>query len=242
MVEDVFISYGRSDRRYVERLAAHLQAVGFTVWWDHQVEPGDSFGRGIQDAIGRCALFVPVLTPDAVTSERVEREISYAADRHKRMFPLVLIPCQPPVELVGVEAGYVVGELMPSEWFVDRLRAATGGAPATPSGPLAVAPRESVPVSRTGRPETSAERGQDVAPADLNAAPLVDPPVPVQTKENYWAIWGILLAIINPWIALILSTVGIVVSGRRGRRGLAVVGLIINGAYSIVSIVILVRQ
>jgi hypothetical protein len=122
MAGSVFVSYSRSDRAYVERLAAHLEAAGLTVWWDNQMEAGVPFGSRIQRAIDECDVVIPVLTPAAAESRWVGREIAYADERGKPMLPLVLIPCTAPLVLAGLHLESVVGGQLPGVRFIDRLR------------------------------------------------------------------------------------------------------------------------
>ena len=84
----VFISYARDDLPAVQRLKAGLDAAGVTTWFDlERLEGGDDYDRKIQQNIGRCAYFIPVVS--ATTERRVEgyfrREWSYAIDRARNM-------------------------------------------------------------------------------------------------------------------------------------------------------------
>ncbi|MFT7304836.1 MAG: hypothetical protein ACI9P7_000094 [Candidatus Azotimanducaceae bacterium] len=53
-VADIFLSYAREDIDRVRPLAASLEKVGFSVWWDSELTPGEQFeefiGREIQQA------------------------------------------------------------------------------------------------------------------------------------------------------------------------------------------------
>jgi hypothetical protein len=142
----VFISYSRTDLLYVQRLAAYLAAAGLTMWWDYQLDPGDPFGRQIQDALEACAAVVPVLTPEAVASEWVGREISFALAQRKPIFPLTLIPCMAPIELAGVQSESVVGGQLPGARFVERLQAVASGVSARPAAVIAPPAPASSPV------------------------------------------------------------------------------------------------
>jgi hypothetical protein len=84
----VFISYAREDLLAVQRLKARLDAAGIRTWFDlERLEGGDDYDRKIQRNIGRCALFIPVVS--ATTERRLEgyfrREWSYAIDRARNM-------------------------------------------------------------------------------------------------------------------------------------------------------------
>jgi hypothetical protein len=53
----VFISYSRSDRTYVDLLAAHLVQHAIPVWYDYELAAGDRWDKIIRDRIDTCAAF-----------------------------------------------------------------------------------------------------------------------------------------------------------------------------------------
>jgi TIR domain/NB-ARC domain len=141
----VFISYSRADRAYVERLASYLAQAAISVWYDADVETGEPFSQKIQQAIDDCAAFVVVLTPAAVVSEWVRREISRAVRKGKPVCPVLRAGCDPPIEMDGVQQEDVSGGQMPTARFVTRLRelcasAATTAYATTMPGSLAAVP------------------------------------------------------------------------------------------------------
>jgi hypothetical protein len=141
MAGHVFISYSRTDRSYVDGLANHLQAAGIPVWFDFAVEPGDSFGPKIQEAIDECGVFVVVLTAASASSEWVQREISRAIRAKKPVRPLLLQQCNTPIELEGVQHEDVTRGQLPSRRFTDGVRkqlsrsSAATAVMQTPAGP-----------------------------------------------------------------------------------------------------------
>jgi hypothetical protein len=78
---DVFISYARSDRERVAPLVAAIQAQGWTVWWDPEIDPGQEFDRLIAAELKAAAAVLVVWTPDSVTSRWVRGEAREGADR-----------------------------------------------------------------------------------------------------------------------------------------------------------------
>ena len=117
----VFISYSRFDAVYVSALAHHLAAAGLPVWFDAAIGGGSSFSKDIEQAIDACFAFVVVLTPAAVDSEWVRQELSRARRLNKRIWPLYLIPCAPPLEVEGIQSELVLGGVMPSARFMEDL-------------------------------------------------------------------------------------------------------------------------
>jgi hypothetical protein len=57
-MSDIFISYARPDRPRAELLARHLEAQGWTVWWDWKIPAGKTFRQVIQTALdeARCVV------------------------------------------------------------------------------------------------------------------------------------------------------------------------------------------
>jgi adenylate cyclase len=78
---DVFISYARSDRERVTPLVAAIEAQGWTVWWDPEIDPGQEFDRLIAAELKAAAAVLVVWTPDSVTSRWVRGEAREGADR-----------------------------------------------------------------------------------------------------------------------------------------------------------------
>jgi WD40 repeat protein len=87
---DVFISYSRRDRTFVERLAAALQDQGWRVWVDiGSLRPGQDWWAAITEEIEKADGVVFVLSPDAVLSRTCTSEFLHAAAHRKRVIPVI---------------------------------------------------------------------------------------------------------------------------------------------------------
>ena len=87
---DLFISYSRKDKEFVQRLDEELKRRGREAWVDWEgIRPTEEFMQAIYGAIEGADTFVFVLTPDSVVSEVCGREIAHAATHNKRMIPIV---------------------------------------------------------------------------------------------------------------------------------------------------------
>lgn len=86
----IFISYSKQNKAYARRLAEHLIAHGFDVWIDDRIDYGSLWADVIQKAIEDCAAFVVIMTPEARDSHWVQTECEYAAQKRKKIFPLLL--------------------------------------------------------------------------------------------------------------------------------------------------------
>ena len=78
---DVFISYARTDKARVAPLVAAIQAMGWSVWWDPEIKPGQEFDRLIAAELKVAAAVVVVWTPTSVESRWVRGEAREGADR-----------------------------------------------------------------------------------------------------------------------------------------------------------------
>jgi adenylate cyclase len=71
---DVFVSYARSDRARIAPLVAAIEAKGWSVWWDAEIDPGQEFDRRIAEELKAAAAVLVVWTPHSVTSRWVRGE------------------------------------------------------------------------------------------------------------------------------------------------------------------------
>lgn len=171
-VTEVFLSYSRNQQAYARSLAEHLRQRGVPVWVDDDLVAGDRWERVIQERIDRCAALVVVMTPDAEESDWVRREVAWAQDRGKPVFP-VLLEGRPLFRLSDVHAEDVRGGAMPGDRFVAALSRLVGTAAPSPDA----SPRLAWALGEPGRldPLISLEFSRDGG--RLLASYLLRPPV-----------------------------------------------------------------
>lgn len=108
----VFISYSTKDEPLATRLVASLEAAGLDAWYKkREIMPGDNWAEKISQGLKESNAMVVLLTPDALESEAVQANISYALG--ERAFSNRLIPV-----LVGDTEDFSV-DRMP--WIFKRL-------------------------------------------------------------------------------------------------------------------------
>jgi TolB-like protein/tetratricopeptide (TPR) repeat protein len=78
---DVFVSYSRRDKARVAPLIAAIESMGWSVWWDPAIVPGQEFDHQIDTELKQAAAVLAVWTPDSVDSRWVRGEAREAADR-----------------------------------------------------------------------------------------------------------------------------------------------------------------
>lgn len=93
---DIFISYARADRDRIEKLAAALEAEGYSVWWDHNIDAGSEFSRDIERELNAAKAVVVCWSEAANDSPWVKDEASAARDAGK-LIPVRLDTQQAPM-------------------------------------------------------------------------------------------------------------------------------------------------
>jgi adenylate cyclase len=78
---DVFVSYARSDKARVAPLVAAIEGMGWTVWWDPEMCPGQEFDRQIASELKAATAVVVVWTRHSVESRWVRGEAREGAER-----------------------------------------------------------------------------------------------------------------------------------------------------------------
>ena len=119
----VFLSYSRDDGEYAARLIERLHESGFEVWSDASIDYGDQWFSAIDTAIRNGAAFVLLMTPAALASEWVPKEILLAKRYKKPILPLLLAGEEFPI-VIDLQAADVRDGAMPDADFHRRLRRA----------------------------------------------------------------------------------------------------------------------
>lgn len=92
----VFISHSSKDELLARELAAELSAIGLEVWDpDEEIEPGDNWALKVGQALEESDLMVVLLTPRAMDSDSLRRNIDHAIStaRYKdRLFTVLVGP------------------------------------------------------------------------------------------------------------------------------------------------------
>jgi Flp pilus assembly protein TadD/TolB-like protein len=87
-MSDIFLSYSREDRDRVAPLVDYLVANGLDVWWDRDINPGDSFEESIDKHILDADCVVVVWSSSSVDSRWVKNEALEGMERD------ILVPIQ----------------------------------------------------------------------------------------------------------------------------------------------------
>ena len=78
---DVFVSYARTDKALVAPVVAAIEAKGWSVWWDPEIDAGQQFDDQIERELKAAKAVLVVWTPSSAASRWVRGEAREAADR-----------------------------------------------------------------------------------------------------------------------------------------------------------------
>jgi hypothetical protein len=100
---DIFISYAKEDRDKARELARLLEERHWTVWWDRQIEIGQSFDKVIERELRACSCAIVLWTTLSLESDWVRGEARSAARRHI-LVPILAEDVEPPLEFSALQA------------------------------------------------------------------------------------------------------------------------------------------
>jgi WD40 repeat protein len=87
---DVFISYSRKDKAFVQVLHQALAESKYDAWIDWQdIPPTADWWAEIEAGIEAADAFLFVISPDSVTSKVCNQEVDHAVANHKRFIPIL---------------------------------------------------------------------------------------------------------------------------------------------------------
>jgi tetratricopeptide (TPR) repeat protein len=78
----IFLSYSREDRDRVAPLVDFLESKGLSVWWDRNIQPGDSFEELIDEQILKASCVIVVWSHTSINSRWVKNEALEGQDRN----------------------------------------------------------------------------------------------------------------------------------------------------------------
>jgi len=110
---DIFISYSRKDKAFVQTLHQSLTQSQYDTWVDWEdIPPTSAWWKEIEAGIEAAHTCIFVISPDSVSSEVCRREIDHAVQCRKRLVPIV---CRD-----GFDAGQVHPALAQLNWLFSR--------------------------------------------------------------------------------------------------------------------------
>ena len=97
MPQEIFLSHSDRDRQFVMALADVLRRHGLAVWYSRtNIRGARQWHDEIGAALNRCGWFVLVLSPSAVESIWVKRELLFSLEQERfegKIIPVLFQPC-----------------------------------------------------------------------------------------------------------------------------------------------------
>lgn len=93
---DIFLSYKKERRAHAERLAAVLEAHGYSVWWDYELAVGPDFRDQIEAKLEVSKVVIVLWCSGAIRSKFVRSEAS-RADKRGKLVQAYLEWVEPPL-------------------------------------------------------------------------------------------------------------------------------------------------
>jgi hypothetical protein len=89
----VFISYSSKDESLAKEVATTLEKAGLSAWYDSEIMPGQNWAEEIAKRLNESDAMVVLLTPHALESNWMRRDIDYALSRkafNNRLIPVIV--------------------------------------------------------------------------------------------------------------------------------------------------------
>jgi hypothetical protein len=108
----VFISYASADKALARKIVEALRQEGLDVWYgDDEIFPGDNWAAKIAQGLEEANAMVVVLTRQALQSEHVRADISFALGNQNYAHRLVTVFAEDPETLPETEIPWILRRL-----------------------------------------------------------------------------------------------------------------------------------
>ncbi|MEL6359975.1 MAG: TIR domain-containing protein [Pseudomonadota bacterium] len=93
---DIFLSYSRTDRARAEKLAAALEAEGFSVWWDRNLVGGTAFSKETEAQLTAAKAVLVLWSNASIESHWVADEATVGRDKGN-LVPIAIDAVEPKI-------------------------------------------------------------------------------------------------------------------------------------------------
>jgi hypothetical protein len=104
---DIFVSYATEDRDRIQPLVEILQAQGWSVWWDRDLNAGPSFDDKIEEALDAARCVVVAWSRASINSNWCRVEANEGLERGI-LVPLRLDDVRPPLAFRGAQTAALI--------------------------------------------------------------------------------------------------------------------------------------
>ena len=133
---EVFVSYASDDRPTAQRIAEHLIAQGWSVWWDRDLTPGLEFAKEIEEVLHDARCVVVIWSGNSAESRWVQDEAREGLERGI-LVPVRIDESQVPLGFRGVQTADLSdwrgeADYVPLERFEAAISALMDSGPRSP--------------------------------------------------------------------------------------------------------------
>jgi hypothetical protein len=107
-VADIFLGYSHEDKPLANLLAARLGQEGWSVFWDVQIPPGESWREHLEKKVSEARCVVVLWSHSSIASRWVNAEAEFAIERGV-LIPALLHAVKPPFGLGTLQAANLEG-------------------------------------------------------------------------------------------------------------------------------------
>lgn len=100
---DIFLSYTEKDREQARRIAAMLESVGWTVWWDRRIPAGETWRTVLEKALENMRCMIVLWSARSIESEWVYEEATEGR-RLGKLVPVLIEAVRPPAGFREIQA------------------------------------------------------------------------------------------------------------------------------------------
>lgn len=100
---DIFLSYTEKDREQARRVAAMLESVGWTVWWDRRIPAGETWRTVLEKALENMRCMIVLWSARSIESEWVYEEATEGR-RLGKLVPVLIEAVRPPAGFREIQA------------------------------------------------------------------------------------------------------------------------------------------
>ena len=100
---DIFLSYTEKDREQARRVAAMLESVGWTVWWDRRIPAGETWRSVLEKALENMRCMIVLWSARSIESEWVYEEATEGR-RLGKLVPVMIEAVRPPAGFREIQA------------------------------------------------------------------------------------------------------------------------------------------
>lgn len=105
---DIFISYANEDRERAAQVAAFLESVGWSVWWDRRIPAGRTWRAVLEEAVMDMRCMIVLWSENSVKSPWVAEEAEEARRLGKTLVPVLIQRVEPPMGFRAIQAADLV--------------------------------------------------------------------------------------------------------------------------------------